>query len=99
MKFLTDLIEGYLFDVVNSQMKKVLRPVADYLRRLSVGIVILIISSIAWVASLIFLLLTLFFSLSDYHNLVLPAFWTGLVSIILGTILVSIGIRLVRRPR
>jgi len=99
MRFLTDLIEGFLLDLVGSSLKKAFRPVADYMRRISAGVVILIVSSVAWIASLVFLLLTLFFALSDYHNLALPAFWTGLASIIVGTIMVLIGLRLVRRPR
>lgn len=99
MSSLFTQVQDYLLDIVNDQAKRLFRPIAEYLRRLGIGLAILIVSAIAWSASLVFLLLTLFFALSEYHNLVLPAFWTAAASICVGIVFLLVGLTLVRKPR
>ena len=99
MKGLLGLVQAYLFDLALEKTKEALIPAGKILRRFTIGAVVIMVSSIAWTASLIFLMMSLFFSLSPYGTLAGPALWTGLGAVAVGVILVLIGLTLLRKPR
>jgi hypothetical protein len=74
-------------------------PAVRYAKRAGVGILFIIGSVIAWLSTMFFLLLGLFFYLSQIDQYITPALWTGGLSLILGVILVFFGMSFLRRPR
>lgn len=81
------------------ETRGVLRPVGPYLRKLGLGLSLVISSLVAWVAALLFLLLALFFGLANLDSFIGPALWSGLVSVVIGIVLVSSGFSMLRWPR
>jgi hypothetical protein len=86
------------FDLLEGNLKGVLKPLAGYLRLLGVGVVLIIVSSIAWSGGLLMVLLALFFQLGHLGSYVAPALWTALASSLVGLLFLTWGIILVRRP-
>lgn len=86
-------------DKVEREVKASLRPLPSYLRRLGGGLVVLIVSTLAWATCFLFLALALFFNLATYTALVGPALWCALFSFVLGVILTVAGSSFLRPPR
>jgi ABC-type polysaccharide/polyol phosphate export permease len=85
--------------LVQGHVKSILNPMADYLRRVSIGVMLIVLSSSLIGVMLFALLVALFFGLSPYHALAYPALWVALVAFVLGLLTLVSGLRLVRRPK
>ncbi len=81
-----------------SEFQLALAPAVGYVRRVGIGLLIVVLSGVAFLASLSFILLGLFFYLSQADGFMAPAFWTSLMSGIVGLILVFFGLHFIRRP-
>ena len=98
MYWLTELralITQELADIV----RHALAPLGPYLRRLGFGSMLILLSSIAFGAALLFLLIACFLALSTTTTSVVAALWTALIATGGGGFLLTLGIRAVRRPR
>lgn len=85
--------------MIADEIKSGISPLAPYLRRLSTGLVVVLMSALAWFIGLAGLVITFFFYLSDLNRYILPALYTSLVCWGIGLILVYLGFRLLKKPR
>lgn len=104
MKKLIEIVLGLLAgsavsEKIASELKLGISPLAPYLRRISMGVVLIMLSVLSWFSGLFFLLITLFVYLSDLSQFVVPALFTSLTCFLIGCIFVFFGFRLVRKPR
>lgn len=74
-----------------------LGPVKFSLRKISIGVSLVLSSLLAWATALFFLLLGLFFYLGNVDQYIAPALWTGVISLGIGFILVFWGLKSLRR--
>ena len=84
---------------INREIKAALSPVAPYLRKLSLGMLVIVLSFGLWLLGLLFLLISLFVYLGGLDAYFHPALWTSLISFLLGLLTVMGGLKLLRRPR
>lgn len=102
MKFLTTLLSLFsdkTAEIIANEIKNGISPLAPYLRRVSIGVVLIIISVLAWFSGLFFLLISLFVYLSNLPEYVIPALLTSLACFVIGFLFVFLGFRFVRKPR
>lgn len=102
MKFLNlllTLMPGKVADRLADEVKAGLAPVGPYLRRLSLGVVLVLMSGFAWFIGLIGLVTTLFLYLSDLSSYVLPALYTSGICWLVAVLMVLLGFNLLRKPR
>lgn len=102
MWFLSRFLAFQTVRFATREFKGAIAPLAPYLRRLGLGVSLVLSSLLAWGAALFFLLLSLFFRLGDsagFEALIGPAVTTGLISLAFGIILIFFGFNLLRRPR
>lgn len=102
MKFLTLLLSFFsdkAADTLAREIKAGISPLAPYLRRISIGVVLILLSVLAWFSGLFFLLVSLFVYLSNLSQYLLPALLTSLTCFVVGFLFVFFGFRFVRRPR
>jgi hypothetical protein len=90
---------GRLGDAVERTVKDAVMPVAPYLRRLSTGAMLVVLSSLIFAVGLVCLSVALFFALLGYPDFALASLWTGLIGLGVGIFVVSWGLRLLRSPR
>lgn len=83
---------------IEERVKEVFEPVAPYLRRVSLGAGLIVLSALFFGFVLLMLGLALFFSLSDLPYAI-PALWTALAWAGAGVIVGMAGRALCRRPR
>jgi uncharacterized membrane protein YphA (DoxX/SURF4 family) len=93
------LVMSYAAMEAQSRMKEAISPVAPYLRRLMVGVVIMLSGIGAMWLGFIFLALSVFTQLLELPDFTMPALWTGLIFIGVGLILFGSGLLMIRRPR
>jgi hypothetical protein len=102
MKFnpLLKMIAGTaLADYVADGLKSGISPLAPYIRRLTTGVLIVLVSALAWLSGLFFALISLFIYLSDLDQYLPAALWTTGACFLVGFIMVFFGFRLIRKPR
>jgi hypothetical protein len=97
MEQLFSLLSGQVANTIERQLKGALSPVAPYLKKLGVGVALLLVSSGVWLLGLLFLLIGLFLSISGLGHYV-AALWTGVVALFLALLLTLFGILQLRRP-
>ncbi len=66
-------------DRVSNEVKNSLTPIAPYLRRITSGIALIIVSALLWFVGFFFLLVSFFFYISAMNDYSIPALWTGLI--------------------
>lgn len=93
MPGLVALIRLYL----EKEALALLRPFRMGIKKVFLGAVFLLVGLPFIVVGLIALLVSLFFHLSQYSNLTMPALVSGLIGIIIGTLVLIIGLITVRR--
>jgi hypothetical protein len=100
MPVLFDLLLARFFGSLHGHVQNsVLAPVSRFARQVSIGLSFLAASMVAWMLSLIFLFLSLFFYMAQINTYSVPALWTGLISLGIGLILAVLGINTMRhRP-
>ena len=99
MENLFKVATGLIMEKFSNEVKATLSPVGPYLKMISLGVLLVLLSFGLWFMGLVFLLISLFLYLGDVTAYLNPALWTSLTSILLGLILVLSGIKLLRRPR
>ena len=98
MAQLVELFVTRSLQYVREEIRLALSPIAPYLRKLGVGLLLVLMSALAWFAGLIFFLLTLFFYFADVAKWLYPALWTGLVSWAVAIIFVLWGMSFLKKP-
>lgn len=86
-------------DILSREFRSALWPVVPYLRSLGTGISLILLSAGAWLLSVFFLLLGLFFFFAQIDQLLAPALWTSLLSFLFASLIMVLGLNLIRRPR
>ena len=94
-----DEVTEHLTDASERLIKASLEPLAAYLRKLSIGVVIVIVSSVAWSTTVVLLLLTLFFAVSPLTRYALPCLYTMGASVVVALVTMLSGLALLKRPR
>ncbi len=99
------MIEGLLralfwrgASTLSRELNYLTQPILGKLRRIGMGLAVIVSSIVIGSLSLFFLLLSLFFYLGRADSLLGPALWTGAIGGILGIVLVIWGVSMVRRP-
>ncbi len=80
MNILVHLLADKIAGHVTSHVKSGLSPVAPYLRKLSMGILLIVVSLFGWIFGLLFLVMGIFFYFGQLSNFVEPAFWANGIS-------------------
>ena len=99
MNALLDIVLAQVSARVEQEIKQLFAPVAPYLRRLGIGLALLLVSAGMWLIGLLFILIGLFFSLSSPSVYTHAAFWTAGVSLIIAASIAGIGISQLKQPR
>jgi len=73
-------------------------PIGPYVKKLSMGVFFILLSVVCFTFTLLFLTTSLFFGFADYGDLGLAALWTGLITVIIGGIMLGIGLYLFKKP-
>ena len=94
-----DIITSIISDRLEGAAKNALAPVAPYLRRITIGALLIILSAVVFALTLLFISAGMFLSLSGYDTLSEAAFWTALPGAVVGGLLIFWGIYIIRPPR
>lgn len=86
-------------DAINESLRRALAPVAPYLKKLTLGMVVMVLAVPMLNFALICVAGAVFAGFSGHADLVAPALWTALVFGVLALLAITIGLSLVRRPR
>lgn len=92
-------LRAYVSSEIEGVLKDALSPVAPYLRTLSIGSVLVIVSAVAFSLSLLFSGGALFFMISHFEDLAVAAVWSAVFFLVVGCAFVAAGFRLIRKPR
>jgi hypothetical protein len=98
-KLLTALLSENAAKKVVDNVKDGLSPLAPYMRKVSVGVTMVIVSAFTWSLTVALLLAGLFLHLGKVDAYVAPALWTGFACFGISLILVIGGLRIIKAPR
>jgi hypothetical protein len=93
------VLTSLLSDRIETATKTALAPLAPYLRRIALGVTLVILSSVAFIFTMLFIATGLFLSLSNYAALSEAALWTALPCGVVGAISLFWGLSIIRPPR
>lgn len=98
VRWLSMVAVGYVASNAGSLLRPALKPAGPFLRKLGVGVTLIVTSAIAWAVALLFLLMSLFFYMGNADTYILPSLVTGIISMGIGVALVLIGFNMLRQP-
>jgi hypothetical protein len=98
MEFL-GTIRTMVADELEAIVKQALAPIAPYLRKLGLGLGVLMISITAFCLGLLFFSGAIFWGFSHMAALSLAAVWTGLIFVGIAIIFLIFALLLLHRPR
>lgn len=94
------LIGSLLEEQIEYSVKRAISPLAPYLKRLTSGVVLILIAGGISLFGFLFILVSLFFSLTDtLAAYAVPALWTSASCFGLTVLLAVISSSLLKRPR
>ena len=99
MEPLLRLLAEHIAGRISSTVKAGVAPLGPYLRKLSVGVLMVLLSAPLWFTGVLFLLVSLYLSTSHLGSFLVPGLWTAGASFLIALVLTGVGIGMLKAPR
>jgi hypothetical protein len=99
MEPLLRLLAENIANRIASGVKAGVAPLGPYLRRLSLGVLMVLLSAPLWFTGVLFLLVSLYLSTSHLGSFMVPGLWTAGACFLVALVLTGVGMGMLRPPR
>ena len=98
LRLVSDYLSVQMVEKIGGQVKEGVSSIVTPLKKMAIGFVILLLSLPLWFTGFIFLLMAMFFSISETRVFIPSSLWTSAISFLLALLVTVLGLGTMRRP-
>jgi hypothetical protein len=97
VRLISDYLSVQVAEKIGDHVKEGVSSILVPLKKLALGFLILLFSLPLWFTGFIFLLMAMFFSISETHAYIPSSLWTSGISFLLALLITVLGLGIMRR--